>query len=510
MTKHLKGGELIGQGSYGCVFKPGLKCNGELAGNDKISKLMIKKEALKEINELKKIDIIDKDFIFHIETPRLCDISINDYINEPGIDRCNLIKDISKLSKLSKLVNLEYNYGGITIKELLERRLINNEFLIKAYFTKFENMFYGLYQMNKNNFMHNDIKNVNIVIHPSNLDIKYIDFGLSRSINKELTDFENHIYKYGYFAYPFETFLLDKEVFNHYKYGSSKNIDVFNSMRVNYELGYGPHINKKYMSGSYKLYENTWLNDKREYIEIIKNTSYENFKNELLGKLDIFSLGLILMESYYYIFNEKIDLTKINSKKDNLLKYHLLELIKAMTNSFYKERVSAKHALRYYRENIIPLVSDIQMRESSRRESSRRESSMKEPSRRESSIKEPSIKEPSRRKTLRRESSRRESSMKEPSRRESLRRESLRRESSKTLKKRCPDGKILNPKTNRCVNKSGKTGQKVIRYLKKGISPSKTLKKRCPEGKILNPKTNRCVNKTGKIGKKILHQYKFT
>ena len=44
----------------------------------------------------------------------------------------------------------------------------------------------------------------------------------------------------------------------------------------------------------------------------------------------------------------------------------------------------------------------------------------------------------------------------------------------------CPEGKILNPKTNRCIK-------------------NKTVKI-CPEGKILNLKTNRCIkNKTVKI-----------
>ena len=46
--------------------------------------------------------------------------------------------------------------------------------------------------------------------------------------------------------------------------------------------------------------------------------------------------------------------------------------------------------------------------------------------------------------------------------------------------KTCPEGKILNPKTNRCVKD---------RSTKKVVNSVKT----CPEGKILNPKTNRCV-----------------
>jgi hypothetical protein len=54
--------------------------------------------------------------------------------------------------------------------------------------------------------------------------------------------------------------------------------------------------------------------------------------------------------------------------------------------------------------------------------------------------------------------------------------------------KKCPEGKVLNPKTNRC-NKV-KT-QKATKKTKKTQSKTKSAKK-CPEGKVLNPKTNRC------------------
>ena len=42
--------------------------------------------------------------------------------------------------------------------------------------------------------------------------------------------------------------------------------------------------------------------------------------------------------------------------------------------------------------------------------------------------------------------------------------------------KKCPEGKMLNPKTNRCI------------AIKKDPAA-----KKCAEGKVLNPKTNRCV-----------------
>jgi hypothetical protein len=76
-----------------------------------------------------------------------------------------------------------------------------------------------------------------------------------------------------------------------------------------------------------------------------------------------------------------------------------------------------------------------------------------------------------------------------------------------TIIKECPDDKILNPDTNRCVSKSGSVGKKILLQLQ-NVKTTKKIndinKKECPPDKILNPQTDRCVSKTGAIGKKIL------
>jgi hypothetical protein len=51
--------------------------------------------------------------------------------------------------------------------------------------------------------------------------------------------------------------------------------------------------------------------------------------------------------------------------------------------------------------------------------------------------------------------------------------------------KECPEGKVLNPLTNRCIN------IKSINKLAK--KPLSKMDKKCPEGKVLNPKTGRCI-----------------
>ena len=44
----IKGGKVIGSGGFGCIFKPALKCKNKDRQNNKISKLMKKKYAVKE------------------------------------------------------------------------------------------------------------------------------------------------------------------------------------------------------------------------------------------------------------------------------------------------------------------------------------------------------------------------------------------------------------------------------------------------------------------------------
>jgi hypothetical protein len=54
--------------------------------------------------------------------------------------------------------------------------------------------------------------------------------------------------------------------------------------------------------------------------------------------------------------------------------------------------------------------------------------------------------------------------------------------------KKCPDGKILNPFTKRCIKIKGSLARK-----KHLVNPKKFIPKICPPGKTLNPLTNRCV-----------------
>ena len=59
----------------------------------------------------------------------------------------------------------------------------------------------------------------------------------------------------------------------------------------------------------------------------------------------------------------------------------------------------------------------------------------------------------------------------------------------------CPEGKVLNPLTNRCITKNGAIH---LKLLKDGVQVE-NIEKKCSNGKVLNTHTNRCI----KIGSQL-------
>jgi hypothetical protein len=55
---------------------------------------------------------------------------------------------------------------------------------------------------------------------------------------------------------------------------------------------------------------------------------------------------------------------------------------------------------------------------------------------------------------------------------------------AKKSPKKCPDGKVLNPETGRCI---------LIKNAAKATKAAKKSPKKCPDGKVLNPETGRCI-----------------
>ncbi len=70
--------------------------------------------------------------------------------------------------------------------------------------------------------------------------------------------------------------------------------------------------------------------------------------------------------------------------------------------------------------------------------------------------------------------------------------------------KTCSANKILNPKTGRCVRKSGAIGRRLsAKRVPKASYRRGRATKSCSRGKVRNPASGRCVKRSGRVGRRL-------
>jgi serine/threonine protein kinase len=201
--KRVKGGKPIKSGSYGCVFKPVLKCDknkyAELENG--ISKLMDEDSAKIEFDTIVEVQthikgIPNNNDYFLVNDIKMCapdklsnedlndfDAVCNDIVKYTGYDK-NIINNNLKHFKI---INMPY--GGIDLNEFWKRMMdvpardkkkifgAVNSILIRL----LEN---GIIPLNQTGFYHLDVKGGNILVSD---DIRYarlIDWGVSQKLNE--------------------------------------------------------------------------------------------------------------------------------------------------------------------------------------------------------------------------------------------------------------------------------------------------------------------------------------
>ena len=201
--KRVKGGRPIKSGSYGCVFKPVLKCDKNKSAEleNGISKLMDEEAAQIEFDTILEVQrhikgIPNNNDYFLVNDIQMCapdklsnedlnefDTVCNDIVKYTGYDK-NIINNNLKHFKI---INMPY--GGVDLNEFWKRMmdipakdkkkifLAVNSILIRL----LEN---GIIPLNQTGFYHLDVKGGNILVSD---DIKYarlIDWGVSQKLNE--------------------------------------------------------------------------------------------------------------------------------------------------------------------------------------------------------------------------------------------------------------------------------------------------------------------------------------
>ena len=310
--------EVIGEGSYGCVHKPSLICKDKkLSYKNKISKVMLTKEAMKELKEYAIISRVDKKNEYYVGMPTTCHVK-NTTQAIKAIDKCKHIKKkyfkratVKKgISKMSLLVMTD---GGKDFKGMATyfeklSDIPHSVKKVKMFWIEAHRLFRGLLVFQKYGIVHHDIKPHNLVYNIIENRSNYIDFGHMRNIKHELEKCgrsDNWIYDYPFWNYPFEIQFLNRNEYIHFSNKSDKEKEQF---IINFIDDLKKDRNTEFTS-AFQIFMDYFLRNRSKadekiicdkYVMDFKNTvvnhmkNYDEFAKRSIESIDVYGLGMSL------------------------------------------------------------------------------------------------------------------------------------------------------------------------------------------------------------------------
>jgi serine/threonine protein kinase len=181
------GGKLLGQGSYGCVFKPALECKGkkvDTIGTNKVTKLLTKEHAEKEEQLSAKIRTIPYWKNYFAVSESIC-VPSTSQKKEKDLDKCEVLEGES----LTNFRLLTMTYAG--------KELYNFPFDVPhCDFMAFVKHFVAAGAMlNIYGIVHGDLHQGNIVVDAHNVP-RIIDFNLSHQAKHAVIMPREHSHEY--------------------------------------------------------------------------------------------------------------------------------------------------------------------------------------------------------------------------------------------------------------------------------------------------------------------------
>jgi serine/threonine protein kinase len=290
-------------------------------------------------------------------------------------------------------------------------------------------LFEGIIALSSLGYAHIDIKPTNIVYNKESEKAAIIDFGLTHLLKKLYIPSNKYIFKHPYAYYPPEFIALEARM------ESAVQLSLLFIVEQNLERNLNEfHRELKFLK--IKQLVNEW----NEVIQPSRNalvTFLKSIKTKLIdglrpygNKIDVYMLGVTIAKVFALSYNAKK--LVISTDKEPFYK-GLFKLIQGMTDFNPVTRYEPSKCYEEYK-NLVALLA-----QTSKQKSIEKEKTEKIFKEKHSQLKVRKEKKP----------------------------------------KECPEGKIINPVTGRCIKDPSIKIEKP--------------KKECPEGKIINPVTGRCI-----------------
>lgn len=362
-----RGGKYIGRGSYGCTFRPAIRCSTNTKREkNAVSKILNSPNASEEFKMAPTLSSIDPEQKYTLYPLKLCDPAFDpSNLNENSTLCTNIIRKKSKKMILMK-------DGGVNLVDVLER-LPKGQFnkLHLAFFRGLLNVFAGLEHLHTNDFVHLDIKAGNIVCkiekgkettffgfmgNPT-YTTKLIDFGLSGKLSDKTKSKD----KFGdYIVCPFEVRLIQESYIDGSETLEDIDLDTYlYTIRLG-KTGYAktaPYwlINDTRKTPNLDFYKGILATLTRQSLK-----AQEDTKRDILRKADVYALGLVLSQCYCLLTDIYQRAEKVYSNtntKHHSISEPLFNLVNNMTNPDFRLRITAKDARIEYENVLISMNS---------------------------------------------------------------------------------------------------------------------------------------------------------
>ena len=197
-TRSRKGGIVLAQGTYGCVFSPPLPCVGTgRPDNSNVTKLMLEGEARHEYEELTRyaaiVSRIPNYTKYFIMSPiEKCQVAASELTTSDfSGSRCDIASLEEVKSKPSEYALIQMPNGGIEARDYFRKGAYLTDEGFKSAISNMVGLLeHGIVPMNKLGLYHLDMKSQNIVIDKKGQP-RIIDWGFGFYNNGRVKNAEN-------------------------------------------------------------------------------------------------------------------------------------------------------------------------------------------------------------------------------------------------------------------------------------------------------------------------------
>ena len=282
----MKGGKLIGEGTYGCAFYPHLPCEGNHTYPGSVGKIFSNDASLIEEEDLSRFtQSIDPTSAFTIPLKGKCVVKKNSITKQDKQSKCSKFTQSIRIPQKQLL----YDYGGIDLQKFSRSYAVTNvNFYIDDLIPILLPVFDGISKLVAKGWTHTDIKPANMVYEPNKNQIYLIDFGMMSSIHTihQL----KHVLVHPYIYYPPEFLVM-----NAFKKNQQVSSLLHNDFMRRFSAKFISFLNK------YRYFSvNTEIKTFMKKVSTMNKDSFGNkFNNSYVHKLDSYSLGMSLLEIVY-------------------------------------------------------------------------------------------------------------------------------------------------------------------------------------------------------------------